>query len=103
MPQHNDILTIVRYYALPTQYRYSEFLGSKALTDTTIFSALHQSFCNRSYSSVQAELFTDLYEIRAICELIGLQGVQFFDEKLSRMIAVLTGNLKVISFSGILV
>lgn len=34
-------------------------------------------------------------EIKAICELVGLQGIQFFSEKLSRMIALLIGNLKV--------
>lgn len=47
------LVTIVQWY--------SEFLGSKALTDTTIFSPMHQSFCNRSYSSIQAEYFTDFY------------------------------------------
>ncbi|KAJ3365930.1 Nck-associated protein 1 [Kappamyces sp. JEL0680] len=83
------LLTMVQWY--------SEFLGSKALSDTTSLSTLHQSFCNRDLTTVQGECFTDLVETNAIFQLIGLQGMQFFDEKLTRMVAVLTGNLKQIT------
>lgn len=42
---------------------YTEFAGSKAISDTTIFSPVHQSFCNRSFSSLQSEYFTDVHGI----------------------------------------
>lgn len=38
---------------------FTEFAGSKGVTDSTSFAPLHDSFYNREFSSVQAEYFTD--------------------------------------------
>lgn len=33
-------------------------------------------------------------EIRSICSLIGVQGLQFFDEKMTRMVALLLSQMR---------
>jgi hypothetical protein len=81
------LITIVQWY--------SEFLASKAVSNTTVFSPIHHTFRNKELSSIYAELYTDPSEMKAICELIGLQGIQFFDEKITRMIANHVASLKV--------
>ncbi|KAI8927379.1 Nck-associated protein 1 [Entophlyctis helioformis] len=73
---------------------YCEFVGSKALNGTTVFSPRRHAFCNIAPASVEAELYTDAHELQALCELIGPQGVQFMDLKLTRQITIMTGSVQ---------
>nr|KAJ3418961.1 Meiotic nuclear division protein 1 [Polyrhizophydium stewartii] len=70
---------------------YCEFVGSKALTGTTVYSPSRRAFCCIGASSVEAETFTDTHELDALCTLVGLQGMQFMDLKLTRQVTVLLG------------
>lgn len=74
---------------------YSEFLCSKAHALTTIYAPNKRMFCNIAASTTQAELFTHPKELEALVEIIGLQGVQFLDEKLTRIITMYTASIQV--------
>ncbi|KAJ3323613.1 hypothetical protein HDV06_001637 [Boothiomyces sp. JEL0866] len=74
------LITLVQWYC--------EFIVSKAASGTAVFSPIHQSFCNITQSSIQAEFYTGIDEIKALFDLIGLEGMQFFEEKLVRMATV---------------
>ncbi|KAJ2993406.1 Nck-associated protein 1 [Globomyces sp. JEL0801] len=84
-PNQPFLITLVQWY--------TEFLASKSHTNTTMFSYSQQCYCTIHNSSIQAELYTDVHEMKALCELIGLQGLQFMDEKLTRMVTILTGTV----------
>jgi hypothetical protein len=50
VPQQPFLATIVQWY--------TEFIGSKHSTKTTVYSSLYQSFCNADVSSVNAKSYT---------------------------------------------
>lgn len=81
------LITLVQWYC--------EFIVSKAASGTAVFSPIHQSFCNIAPSSVQAEYYTGIDEVRALFDLIGLEGMQFFEEKLVRMATVQASAIQV--------
>jgi hypothetical protein len=80
------LITIVQWY--------TEFLCCKPRSGTTMYSPLHDAFWTTMASSTQSETFTDPSEMDALCELVGLHGVQLLDEKLSRMIALEAGIMR---------
>ena len=69
---------------------YCEFLGSKAVSGTTAFSDVLNSFCNVDNSSVNSSFYTDDIELQALVELIGVQGAHFLDEQLLKMLTMST-------------
>ncbi|KAJ3166104.1 hypothetical protein HDU88_003651 [Geranomyces variabilis] len=73
---------------------YLEFLGSRATTGTICFSLNRRAFLSRTHLIFQAETYTDLNELCALCELVGPQGVRFIDEQLAKMIGSLGNTLK---------
>lgn len=71
------LITIMKWYC--------EFLGSKAVSGTTAYSEVLNSFCNVDNSSINASFYTDEIELQALVELIGIQGAHFLDEQLLKM------------------
>ena len=65
---------------------YCEFFGSKAVSGTTAYSEVLNSFCNVDNSSVNACFYTDEIELQALVELVGIQGARFIDEQLLKML-----------------
>ncbi|KAH6601775.1 hypothetical protein BASA61_001802 [Batrachochytrium salamandrivorans] len=53
-----------------------------------------RSFCSITPSSVEAQTYTDSHELCALCELVGPQGIQFIDMKLTRQITILCGSVQ---------
>lgn len=72
---------------------YTEFLITKAFTGTSIFSQSRMAFCNLEANWLTSEHYTDKIELIALCEMIGLSGFQFFDEKLTRLITIYAASL----------
>ncbi len=75
---------------------YSEFLCSKAVSGTTVFSPSRKEFCTVFPSSTQAEFFTHPNELDALVELVGIQGIQFMEEKLTRIITLHVASVNVL-------
>lgn len=73
---------------------YTEFLVTKTTTGTCIYSPSHRAFCNVEQCSIQAEHYTDQNELESLCQLIGLSGYHFMDEKISRMITIQFAGLE---------
>ncbi|KND04510.1 uncharacterized protein SPPG_00238 [Spizellomyces punctatus DAOM BR117] len=65
---------------------YSELIGSRATTGTICYSPNRRAFLSRGHLSLQAETFTDINELSALCELVGPHGARFMDEQFVRMI-----------------
>ncbi|KAJ3050881.1 Nck-associated protein 1 [Rhizophlyctis rosea] len=73
---------------------YCEFIGSKATTGNICFAPNRRSFVSKSHLQFQTELYTDVNELRSLCELLGPQGIRFIDDKLVRVVASITASLK---------
>ncbi|KAI8825002.1 Nck-associated protein 1 [Fimicolochytrium jonesii] len=73
---------------------YSELLGSKATSGTVCFSPNRRAFVSRNQQVLQAETYTDINELSALCEIIGPAGVRFFDEQIVGMIGSLGNSIK---------
>lgn len=84
----NNLKTMTGNLPILIQYVrwYGEFLALKAHTSSTIFSKSRGSFANLTMALTESEHFTDHDELVALCELLGVSGIQFLDEKLARMI-----------------
>jgi NCK-associated protein 1 len=84
-PHHPFLISYVKWY--------TEFLVTKSHTGTCVYSQSHQAFCNTSFSTIQAEHFTDRHELVSLCELIGLSGFQFMEDRLTRLITINVASL----------
>ncbi|KAI9099727.1 Nck-associated protein 1, partial [Phlyctochytrium arcticum] len=73
---------------------YSELIGSRAVSGTVHFSPNRSVFVSRSTGTFQAETYTDLGELCALCQIVGPHGIRFIDEQLTRMIAALMQQTK---------
>ncbi|KAJ3269307.1 Nck-associated protein 1 [Terramyces sp. JEL0728] len=97
-PQRNKGLAVqqnsIQPFLITIVQWYSEFIASKAASGAAVFSPLHESFCNIAPSSIQAENYTGADEMKALFDLIGLEGMQFFEEKLVRMATVQASALQ---------
>ena len=87
---------------------YREFACFKGTSGLIVFSNMRDSFAKldkkvlnatsnsnqNSPSTVESELYTDAAEIGALCRMIGPQGVQFIDLKLTRQVAILCAYIQ---------
>ncbi|KAI8995850.1 Nck-associated protein 1 [Gaertneriomyces semiglobifer] len=67
----------------------SELVATRATNGTVCFSHPRRSFVSRNGMAFQAETYTDINELMALCKIVGPHGVAFIDEKLCRMVASL--------------
>ncbi|KAJ3030355.1 Nck-associated protein 1 [Rhizophlyctis rosea] len=73
---------------------YSEFVASKATTGNICHAPNRRSFVSKTHLQFQAELYTDINELKSLAELLGPTGIRFMDEKLVRIVASITASLK---------
>lgn len=79
------LITYVRWY--------SELLVTKASTLTAVFSPSMLTFCSFTSSNISTEHYTDPHEMQALCQLLGLGGYHFMDEKLVRLIGAQAADI----------
>jgi hypothetical protein len=60
-----------------------------------LISSQFDSFTDSVPSNISSEIYTALHELCALVKIVGIDGVQFIDEKLSRLVTV---NLSAVSF-----
>ncbi|KAH6571166.1 hypothetical protein BASA60_007287 [Batrachochytrium salamandrivorans] len=90
----SPVMNIIQPFLVTYMQWYCEFVVSKAVIGTTVYSKSRRSFCSITPSSVEAQTYTDSHELCALCELVGPQGIQFIDMKLTRQITILCGSVQ---------
>lgn len=67
---------------------YTELIISKAAAGNVIYSFAHDTFVSKTTNQqpFQVEAFTSGAELKALCELFGVKGITYIDEKISKVI-----------------
>ncbi|KAJ8331007.1 hypothetical protein QVD99_001188 [Batrachochytrium dendrobatidis] len=94
------VMNVIQPFLVTYMQWYCEFLSSKAATRNTVYSQSRRAFCSISASTVEAQTYTDAHELEALSELIGPQGIQFMDLKLTRQITILCGSIQEMIFQN---
>ncbi|KAI9348745.1 Nck-associated protein 1 [Zopfochytrium polystomum] len=82
--------TVLAFYAL----WYCEFASSKSSLVSSHYWSSRECFVSRPGSTPQAEHFSDVQELSALCEIIGPAGAQLIDERLARIVANSVRSIK---------
>lgn len=76
---------------------YGEFISKKASSPQSgiIFSQARKGFVSKLGMPLRAELYTDIVELKSLCNLIGPYGVKLIDREILKFVLSSVNTLKV--------
>ena len=77
--------------------RYSDFITKRLSVPNSgiVFSSSRRSFVSKTGLSFKAELYTDISELKSLCNIIGPYGVKIIDREMLKFVLSNVNTIKV--------